>query len=60
MFGRSPRLFISYSRQDSAFAEKLEAALTKRGFTVFRDTSGISPGENFVSTIKDELGEARP
>jgi hypothetical protein len=60
MFGRSPRHFISYSRQDSVFAEKLEAALTERGFAVFRDTSGISPGENFVSTIKDELGEARP
>jgi uncharacterized protein YjbI with pentapeptide repeats len=58
MFALSPRLFISYSRQDSQFVDKLVAALEKRRFTVFRDTSGIYPGDNFVSTIVKEVRNA--
>ena len=31
------RVFISYSRKDMAFADRLEAALKERGFDVFID-----------------------
>jgi hypothetical protein len=58
MMTLKPRLFISYSRQDNRFVDRLVTALTKRGFVVFRDTSGISPGDNFVSTIMKELKQA--
>jgi uncharacterized protein YjbI with pentapeptide repeats len=58
MFGLSPRLFISYSRQDTQFVDHLVASLRSRGFAVFRDTSGISPGDNFVSTIAKEIRRA--
>jgi hypothetical protein len=58
MFVLSPRLFISYSRQDSRFVDNLVTSLRKRGFAVFRDTSDISPGGNFVSTIAAEIRRA--
>src|SRR4051812_7160426 len=58
MFTPAPRLFISYSRQDRRFVDNLVASLTSRGFAVFRDTSDISPGDNFVSTITREIRRA--
>jgi uncharacterized protein YjbI with pentapeptide repeats len=58
MFVLSPRLFISYSRQDSRFVDNLVTSLRKRGFAVFRDSSDISPGDNFVSTIAKEIRRA--
>ena len=36
-------IFISYSRQDSAFVEQLSTALTSRGRSVWVDTSDIAP-----------------
>jgi uncharacterized protein YjbI with pentapeptide repeats len=54
----SPRLFISYSRQDNQFVDKLETSLIDKGFAVFRDKSGISPGDNFVLTITKEIRKA--
>jgi TIR domain len=58
MFVLSPHLFISYSRQDTRFVDNLVTSLRKRGFDVFRDTSDISPGDNFVSTIAKEIRRA--
>ena len=58
MFALSPRLFISYSRHDGRFVDNLVTSLRKRGFAVFRDTSDISPGDNFVSTIAKEIRRA--
>jgi uncharacterized protein YjbI with pentapeptide repeats len=55
MFNLSPRLFISYSRDDHQFVDKLVTGLVQRGFSVFRDTSDIDPGDNFVSTIAKEI-----
>ena len=55
MFDFSPRLFVSYSRQDAEFVGRLEQTLRSNGFSVFRDTSGISPGDNFVSTILNQI-----
>jgi uncharacterized protein YjbI with pentapeptide repeats len=58
MFGILPCLFISYSRQDREFVDKLEISLKQKGFVVFRDTSGIPPGDNFVSTIIKQIRNA--
>ena len=54
----SPRLFVSYSRQDRAFVEPLVSALQSRGFRVFLDTSDIDPGDNFVTKLTLELKSA--
>jgi uncharacterized protein YjbI with pentapeptide repeats len=58
MFNVWPRLFISYSRQDTRFVDKLEVSLKRNKFVVFRDTSDISPGDNFVSTIIKQIRDA--
>jgi hypothetical protein len=39
------KVFISYSRKDSAFAEQLVSALTERRFAAYLDTKDIAPGE---------------
>jgi len=54
----APRLFISYSRHDEPFVQRLVSSLNRRGFRVFVDTNDISPGDNFVSTIAGELRKA--
>jgi hypothetical protein len=54
----SPGLFVSCTREDSRFVSNLETSLSKNGFNVFRDTSDISPGDNFVSTITKQIREA--
>jgi hypothetical protein len=51
----SPRLFVSYSRRDHDFANKLVTELRRRGFRVFLDTSDIDPGDNFVSKLEKEI-----
>jgi hypothetical protein len=51
----SPRLFVSYSRRDHDFADKLASELRRRGFRVFLDTSDIDPGDNFVSKLEKEI-----
>jgi hypothetical protein len=40
-----PKIFVSYSRSDLAFAHELVAALDARGFQPFLDKSDIAPGE---------------
>lgn len=51
----SPRLFLSYSRSDRNVAEELATELRRQGFRVFVDTSGIDPGDNFVSGLASEI-----
>lgn len=45
-------VFISYSRDDIAFADQLDAVLGLHGFTTALDRSGISGGEDW----KEKLG----
>lgn len=40
-----PKVFVSYSRKDAAFAEALVADLTQDGFEAYLDTKEIAPGE---------------
>jgi len=51
----SPRLFLSYSRVDQSFAVELATVLRIQGFRMFVDTSGIDPGDNFVSRLASEI-----
>jgi len=50
-------VFISYRREDSAYALLLSHRLTKEfgPEQVFRDIEGISPGENFANWIEDKI-----
>ena len=42
---RKTRVFISYSRKDSAFSNRLVDALNARGFEAYLDKKDILPGE---------------
>ena len=41
--GPKARIFISYSRKDMAFADRLEAALKARGFETLIDRTRFTP-----------------
>jgi hypothetical protein len=51
-------VFISYSRGDEAWAEKLEANLVARGFTVYRDQTRLTAGEDWEPALRDAIVEA--
>ena len=42
--GDRAKVFVSYSRKDSAFAQMLVEALAERGFDAFLDKTDIAPG----------------
>jgi formylglycine-generating enzyme required for sulfatase activity len=52
------RAFISYSRKDMAFADKLEAALKARGFEVLIDREEIYAFEDWWKRIEALIGVA--
>jgi formylglycine-generating enzyme required for sulfatase activity len=52
------RVFISYSRKDMAFADKLEAALRARGFEVLIDRQEIYAFEDWWARIEALIGGA--
>ncbi len=43
--GGHAKVFVSYSRKDSAFAQMLVGKLAERGFDAFLDKTDIAPGE---------------
>ena len=45
------KVFLSYSRKDSAFAEQLLAALSERGLEPYLDKQDIAPGEPWQSRL---------
>jgi hypothetical protein len=51
-------IFISYSSQDRAIAQRFEAALTEAGYAVFRDQS-TPAGQDWDSWIRGQLASAR-
>jgi Sulfatase-modifying factor enzyme 1/TIR domain len=53
-----PLAFISYSRKDMAFADKLEAALRARGFEVLIDRQEIYAFEDWWTRIEALIGGA--
>jgi TIR domain len=49
------RLFVSYSRKDLAFAERLSEALGALGFNVWVDLKGIRPSEEWMTAIQTAI-----
>lgn len=50
-----PYVFISYSRQDREFVEKLTDALSAAGVETWTDVSNIAPGQNWQEQIEQGL-----
>lgn len=49
-------IFISYNRKnDGPLADQITSLLKRHGFTVWRDTSSIAPGEPFEDAITDAI-----
>ena len=57
-FQPKAKVFISYSRKDMAFADRLEAALKDRGFEVFIDREEIYAFEDWWERIKTLITKA--
>jgi formylglycine-generating enzyme required for sulfatase activity len=56
--GTKTRVFISYSRKDMAFADRLEATLKARGFEVLIDREEIYAFEDWWKRIQVLVGRA--
>lgn len=52
-------VFISYSRSDSAVAEKLYASLTAQGRRVWFDRNNLTEGGNFMEEIRKAIRTAK-
>src|SRR5215471_8301571 len=52
------KVFISYSRKDMAFADRLEAALKSRGFEPLIDRTDIYAFEDWWKRIEDLIARA--
>jgi hypothetical protein len=53
-----PHVFISYSRKDTAFAERLQTDLNARGIVTWRDTASIVGGEDWYKSIVQGIHNA--
>ncbi len=49
---RKMRVFISYSRKDGAFADRLRVALIERGYDANLDREDIAPGEAWRARLE--------
>lgn len=62
-FSRFPKgdtdVFISYSRSDSAVAEKLYDELTKAGLSVWYDRNNLSGGSKFMDEIEMAIDRSK-
>ncbi|MBI5430458.1 MAG: toll/interleukin-1 receptor domain-containing protein [Nitrosomonadales bacterium] len=54
----SKKLFISYSRKDGPFAERLAQDLMTSGLDVWIDRWKLKPGESLVDAIGDAIGRS--
>src|SRR6516165_6364129 len=52
------KVFISYSRKDMAFADRLDAALTARGFEPLIDRTDIYAFEEWWKRVQALIGQA--
>src|ERR1700761_658580 len=55
---QKPRIFISYSRKDMGFADRLEAALNARGFEPFIDREEIYAFEDWWKRLQTLIAKA--
>ena len=56
--GPKAKIFISYSRKDMAFADRLEAAMKARGFEPLIDRTEIYAFEDWWKRIEVLIGQA--
>ena len=52
-------IFISYSSQDKAWADKLDAELRKRNLTPFLDRKRLTSGDEWQDQLKDALNSSK-
>jgi hypothetical protein len=57
MASGKPRFFISYSRTDAAFADRLFAALTGRGNDPWLDRVGLEGGQAFSPELQRQIDQ---
>jgi hypothetical protein len=56
---RATHVFISYSRANISFAQRLVADLQRSGITVWVDQSGLQPGTpDWETALRDAIGKA--
>lgn len=55
---RENHVFISYSREDSEFVDRLKNDLRQSGFDVWLDTEEILPGQNWQKSIEKAISNA--
>lgn len=55
---RKTRVFISYSRKDGEFAERLRDDLNARGYEAYLDKHDIRPGEPWRERLSDLIARA--
>ena len=52
------KVFVSYSRKDLDFAERLVAAMNSRGFEAYLDRKDIAPGEPWQDRLAQLIRSA--
>jgi hypothetical protein len=52
-------LFISYTRHDAPWAEKLESNLVSRGLRVYRDQTRLQAGDEWEPALRDAIVDSR-
>ena len=52
-------VFISYSRVDLPFVERLDAFLSEAGITTWFDRKSLLPGQKWEDVIDDEISQSR-
>ncbi|MBN1995201.1 MAG: SUMF1/EgtB/PvdO family nonheme iron enzyme [Anaerolineae bacterium] len=57
--GQPGQIFISYSRRDKAFVERLAADLERAGFATWWDVSQLVGGEIWTQTIEAALAQSQ-
>ena len=53
-----PRVFLSYSRQDAAFAGELVISVESYGFEVMIDREDLFPGERWEPRLQSLIADA--
>ena len=51
-------LFISYARDDAAFAARLREGIETRGFSAWMDTTSMAGGEQWTKEIESAIEAA--
>jgi cold shock CspA family protein len=55
----APQVFISYAKEDIAFAEKLRKDLIQAGIKPWMDSSDLLPGQNWELSISSAIRDCR-